>query len=185
MKHVNQYQVLKTRQQQEFNKFPIKFAFNDEQFEQVLKEFGLSEKDIDKVIGIGVGGFIRETDFDAYLALGNKFAKEMEEAIENDKTGRGFVKDMFAYELANHEYGYTMDDEYTSRMMRSDQDWFEKREKPLDHPFIVETVGQRDEIEVGVMGFPEKASAEIGEKVCNEMIDGLVEFVNYLEENTK
>ena len=109
MKHVNQYQVLKTRQQQEFNKFPIKFAFNDEQFEQVLKEFGLSEKDIDKVIGTGTGGFIRETDLDAYLALGKKFTEEMEEAIENDKTGRGFVKDMFSYELANHEYGYTRD----------------------------------------------------------------------------
>ena len=65
------------------------------------------------------------------------------------------------------------------------QDWFEKREKPLDHPFIVETVGQRDEIEVGVMGFPEKASAELGEKVCNEAVDNLVSFINYLEENTK
>ena len=78
-----------------------------------------------------------------------------------------------------------MDDEYTARMMRSDQDWFEKRQKPLDHPYIVETVGQRDEIEVGVMGFPEKASAELGEKVCNEAIENLVNFINYLEENAK
>ena len=74
-----------------------------------------------------------------------------------------------------------MDDEYTSRMMRSDQDWFEKREKPIDHPFVIETVGQRDEIEVGVMGFPERASRELGEKVCKEMVDGLVKYVNMLE----
>ena len=78
-----------------------------------------------------------------------------------------------------------MDDEYTSKMMRSDQDWFEKREKPLDHPFVVETVGQRDEIRVGVMGFPEKATVEIGKKVCDEMVEGLVSYINYLEENTK
>ena len=74
-----------------------------------------------------------------------------------------------------------MDDEYTSKMMRTDQDWFEKREKPLDHPFIVETVGQRDEIKVGVMGFPERANRELGEKVCKEMENGLIEYVNMLE----
>lgn len=72
-----------------------------------MNELGLTEKDTDKIVSIGAGGFMRKTDVDAYLKLGNKFAKEMEEAIENDKTGRGFVKDMFAYELANHEYGYT------------------------------------------------------------------------------
>lgn len=74
-----------------------------------------------------------------------------------------------------------MDDEYTSKMMRTDQDWFEKREKAIDHPFIVETVGQRDEIEVGVMGFPERASKELGEKVCSEMVEGLVNYVDLLE----
>ncbi|MBQ4515818.1 MAG: creatininase family protein [Clostridia bacterium] len=78
-----------------------------------------------------------------------------------------------------------MDDEYTSKMMRTDQDWFEKREKPIDHPFIVEKVGQRDEIKVGVMGFPERATRELGEKVCNEMVEGLIEYVDMLENNSK
>lgn len=89
------------------------------------------------------------------------------------------VMQYWAPELVGDEI--VMDDEYTSKMMRSDQDWFEKRTKPIDHEFIVETVGQRDEINVGVMGFPEKATKEIGEKICNEIIDGLVEYVNMLE----
>ena len=76
-----------------------------------------------------------------------------------------------------------MDDEYTSKMMRTDQDWFEKREKILDHPFIIEKVGQRDEIKVGGMGFPELASKELGEKVCNEIVDSLCEYIDYLENN--
>lgn len=76
-----------------------------------------------------------------------------------------------------------MDDDYIARMMRTDQDWFEKREKKLDHPFIVEKVGQRDEIRVGVMGMPEKASKELGEKICNEMVDNLCEYIDYLEKN--
>ena len=36
-------------------------------------------------------------------------------------------------------------------------------------------------IPVGVMGMPELAAKELGEKVCNEMINGLVEYVNMLE----
>lgn len=77
------------------------------------------------------------------------------------------------------------DEEYYAKMMRTDQDWFEKREKAIDSPFIVERVGQRDEIKVGVMGFPERATREIGEKVCKEMIEGLVAYVDLLESKTK
>lgn len=73
------------------------------------------------------------------------------------------------------------DEEYYARMMRTDQDWFEKREKAVDSPFIVERVGQRDEIKVGVMGFPERATREIGEKVCKEMVENLVAYVDLLE----
>ena len=109
MKRVNEYQVLMEKQQEEFNKFPIKFAFNDKQFKESMNELGLTEKDTDKIVSTGAGGFMRKTDFDEYVRLGNKFVKELEDAIENDKTGRGFVKDMFAYELANHEYAYTRD----------------------------------------------------------------------------
>ncbi len=74
-----------------------------------------------------------------------------------------------------------MDDEYISRMMRTDQDWFEKREKLINSPFIVEKVSQKEEIKVGVMGFPKRASRELGEKICNEMIEGLMEYINVLE----
>lgn len=73
------------------------------------------------------------------------------------------------------------DEEYYAKMMRTDQDWFEKRTKPFDSPFVIETVGQRDEIKVGVMGLPELATKELGEKICNEIVDNLCEFVNKLE----
>jgi len=86
----------------------------------------------------------------------------------------------WAPELVRDEI--VMDDEYTSRMMRSDQDWFKKREKRLDSPFMIEKVSQKEEIKVGVMGFPEKATREIGEQICNEMVDGIVEYVDRLEE---
>ena len=33
--------------------------------------------------------------------------RELQAAIDADPTGEGFIKDMFLYELENHEYSYT------------------------------------------------------------------------------
>jgi len=33
------------------------------------------------------------------------------------------------------------------------------------------------------MGFPEKVNRELGEKVCNEMAENLVKYVDMLEKN--
>ena len=38
---------------------------------------------------------------------------ELQAAIAEDKTGEGFIYEMFLYELDNHEYGYTRDTEDT------------------------------------------------------------------------
>lgn len=89
----------------------------------------------------------------------------------------------WAPELVRDEI--VMDEEYIARMMRTDQDWFEKRTKPFDSPFVVETIGQRDKIEVGVMGFPERATKELGETICNEIIDNLAQFIYTLEAHRK
>ena len=45
----------------------------------------------------------------AHTEMVRKFKRAHEEAIENDKTGEGFIFDMFSCELANHEYTYTGD----------------------------------------------------------------------------
>lgn len=106
----NKYLELKKRFEEEFSAFPMKFAFSEEQFVRGMTELGLDpEKDKDKVCtGFG-GGFFRKTDKDALIALLEGHDKELTEAIEADKTGDGFAYDMFYYELANHEYSYTMD----------------------------------------------------------------------------
>ena len=60
-----------------------------------------------EAIGIGGGGFIRKTDLDAYNKMWDTIRKEEKELIDADKTGDGYIKDMFVSELENHEYGYT------------------------------------------------------------------------------
>lgn len=78
-----------------------------------------------------------------------------------------------------------MDEPEISRMMRTDQDWFEASKKNIEHRFIIPLTYQRKEIKVGVMGFPERATRELGEKLCSEMVSGLVEYVSMLNESSK
>ena len=103
------YQEMKKRWQEELKKIPKKFAFTDEQFKKGMKELGLNENDTDKIIGIGAGGFMKETDVEAYKELSQKHFKEFWTEITKDAVGDKFIKNMFLYELNNHEYGYTND----------------------------------------------------------------------------
>jgi hypothetical protein len=109
----NTYLTLKQKHQAEVDAFPMAFAFSDKQFEEAMAKLELKAKDTDKVLSIGGGGIIRKTDREAfhYMFAKNEIAKK--EAIDGDLTGDGFIFDMFSYELANHEYGYTWDVEPT------------------------------------------------------------------------
>ena len=104
---MNKYAELKNNLQKEFDAFPFGFAFSNEQFEKMKEE--LEVKENSELISIGAGGFIRKTDEKALDELINGKEKRMKEAIASDPTGEGFIKDMFLYELANHEYCITYD----------------------------------------------------------------------------
>lgn len=105
----NKYDELKEQHSKEFSKFPIFFAFDENQFKEGMQKLGLTENDKDKVANIGFGGIIRKTDIEAFKGMNIRHREEIKEAIQNDKTGEGFIKDMFLSEMANHEYGYTRD----------------------------------------------------------------------------
>ena len=82
---MNQYRELLQKHQQEVNVLPIRYAFGEQQFREMMNAWGLDpEKDLDKIYRLG-----------------------------EDKTGDGFIYQMFLCELANHEYNYTEDVEET------------------------------------------------------------------------
>ena len=110
---MNTYQEMKDRQQKEFDAFPIGAAFSNQQFQQMMKKWGLTVNDTDKICSIGGGCYIRKTDKEALRDLINRLNKEKQDAIAADTTGDGFIFDMFVYELANHEYCITYDLEDT------------------------------------------------------------------------
>lgn len=107
---MNEYQKLRDRQQQEFNALPLGFAFSNKQFREMMQEWGLDpEKDTDKICSIGYGGFVQKKDADLLHTTTARHEAELSVAIEADKTGDGFICDMFRTELDDHEYSYTMD----------------------------------------------------------------------------
>lgn len=111
---MNKYLELKEEQQKEFNNFSNKnmfYAFSDEQFNNGLKEFGLTRETMKgKLVRLaGTGGFILKTKEKEFDKLNAKHKEEKEQAIKNDKIGNDYIKDMFSCELSNQEYGYTRD----------------------------------------------------------------------------
>lgn len=111
---MNKYLELKQKHEKEFNAFPMKFAFSDEQFERGMAELGLAPEQTDKIYKFGnTGGFYRRSDAEALHEMLARHEREREKAIAADTTGDGYIYDMFLYELRNHEYGYTGDAEDT------------------------------------------------------------------------
>lgn len=111
---MNKYAELRQRQQEEFNALPLGFAFGQKQFNEMMRNWDLDpEEDTDKIYSIGYGGYVRKKDADLLHTTRNRHDTEMAAAIAEDKTGEGFIYEMFLYELDNHEYGYTRDIEDT------------------------------------------------------------------------
>ena len=105
------YKELKQRQQAEVNAFPMAFAFGARQFEEGMKKLGLEPSEREKIVSIGGGGFIRKDDQEALKEMFRQHKRQRKIAAAADKTGTGYLLEMFRSELANHEYGYTRDPE--------------------------------------------------------------------------
>lgn len=106
---MNAYQEMITRHQTEFNEFPMFFAFNKQQFSEGMQKLGLDPSDTKAISSFGAGGFYRKADAPLLYEMLDRQHQELSDAITADQTGDGFIYDMFDYELANHEYGYTQD----------------------------------------------------------------------------
>lgn len=126
---MNRYAELRHRQQEEFNALPLGFAFSREQFYEIMRGWGLDpEKDCDKIYRLPGGGYVQKKDADLLHQTTERHSAEMAAAIAEDKTGEGFIYQMFLAELADHEYGYTGDSEdtldalgYTMEQVRADK----------------------------------------------------------------
>jgi len=120
---MNKYAEMKERQQKRINALPLMFAFSQKQFKEGMEKWGLTENDTDKIYKLGsTGGFYRHEDSKLIFSTFEESAIEMSDAIQADPDGTGFIKDMFLYELANHEYCITYDLEPTLTALNLSED---------------------------------------------------------------
>ena len=110
---MNAYAAMKARQQERVNALPLMFAFSQQQFNEGMAKLGLEPNDTHLITSIGAGGFIRKADLAHFHDTMESLEIEAQAAIDADTDGTGFIKDMFLYELANHEYCITYDLEPT------------------------------------------------------------------------
>lgn len=107
---MSSYTELKARQQAEVNAFPLGFAFSNEQFAAMMQKWGLDpDLDLDKILSIGYGGYLRKSDKDAFTVMLRRHKAEQKAARDADRVGNAHLLEMFRYELANHEYCVTGD----------------------------------------------------------------------------
>lgn len=103
---MSKYTDLKAKHQAEVDAFPLGFAFNQKQFEEMMTKWGLTPDDTDKIYSIGGGGYVRKSDAEAMHKMFERHELERKMAR---KHGDDYLFEMFNYELANHEYSYTGD----------------------------------------------------------------------------
>ena len=120
------YYEFKKNQQDEFDKLPMKAAFGDKQFEEMMSEWGLTtgDEDLKKIKSLGAGGYCLKEDYPSFIALANKHIEETEKFLSNDAN----LIDALKYEFGNHECGYTWEFEngitalgYTVKEFLSDE----------------------------------------------------------------
>lgn len=102
---MNKYIEYKNRKHAEFDKLPMKVAFGNKQFEQMMKEWGLttSKEDLTKIHQLGAGCYCLKKDTHLFEEHFQRTQKELKEFLKDDNN----LKSAFKYEFANHECGYT------------------------------------------------------------------------------
>lgn len=98
-----EYLDLQKRQQQEFEDFPIAYAFSDKQLTEALEKLGAEKSEC--VTVFGHGDVVKKKDVPALTDMLKRHTKEIHEALKDKE----FAEAAFLYEMDNHEYAINWD----------------------------------------------------------------------------
>lgn len=103
------YKEMKERHQREVNALPIKYAFSTDQFNGMLAAWNIQPgEEAEKLYRLGnSGGYYLKSNAELVETTLKRIPTETKAAIAADKSGDGFIYEMFLDELCNHEYSYT------------------------------------------------------------------------------
>lgn len=98
-----EYLDLQKRQQQEFEDFPIAYAFSEQQLTEALEKLGAEKSEC--VTVFGHGDVVKKKDVPALLSMMKRHTAELHEALKDKE----FAEAAFLYEMDNHEYAINWD----------------------------------------------------------------------------
>lgn len=98
MTYLEDYIAMRDRHLKDIANFPIGFAFNQKQLEQVLNKLNATKDECCSIFGCG--DILRKSDVKAYKKMTYDYFVEMMRAMRN----KDFAKEAFMYEMANYEY---------------------------------------------------------------------------------
>jgi len=113
-----------------------------------------------------------------------KFSAGWEEAVADGDWHAGWLETSMVMALAPDLVqmdSLEMDDPELVRRMREHPDHYQIACKPVDHECVVPRMSQRPEMRVGVMGAPQKASAQKGREIVEDAVGRLAETFAELE----
>lgn len=93
------YKELRQRQQDEVNAFPIGAAFGQQQFDEMMKNWGLKPEDTKEIASLGCGCFIRKKDIPAFNEMSDRHEKEIRDFLASDEN----LKNALIHEFGNQE----------------------------------------------------------------------------------
>lgn len=131
------YRAMDNRHQAEYHALftdlkPLVFyAIGDKQFNEALDEYLHAGGDRSRLVAAFGGLYGQEDKVDALFALMERHGAERNDALRSNKT---FAIGAFRYEMNNHEYGWSEDDEAvleslgltTSDLTGNLADWYEE-----------------------------------------------------------
>jgi hypothetical protein len=133
MNPTQEYQTFKEDQQKKVNTFIEGhhgfFAFTQKHLLEGLLGLGLDPTDPDvtkNLVRVDGGLILLKTNLPDYEKLAEDFADDLYKRLEADPEGTGFAYQMFLYELCNHEYCITLDEEETLEDLGLDDEDFQK-----------------------------------------------------------
>lgn len=94
-----EYLDLKKEQQEEFEKFPIAYAFNEKQLEEALEKLGAKKEECVSVFGHG--DIVKKENAKKLIEMLERHSEEMKQRLKDDPD---FAEAAFLYEMDNHEY---------------------------------------------------------------------------------
>ena len=118
------------------------------------------------------------------LGLTSKFSQIAREAVDDEDWHAGWLETSavmaVAPELVQMDK-LALDAPEVVAAMRAHPDHYQTARKPVDNAFVVPRMAQRDDVVVGVMGDPSKASEERGSRFIEESVQRMCGLFEELE----